>query len=99
MSDKHSAVEITEETRDDLRELRVPGETEAETLQRVVRKVAREDRVLYSLFTVFAVVGALAWILTFALVGESVANVVGGLFIASTLFWVVWREVTFRGVV
>ena len=97
MSDDKTSIEVTQETRDRIRELQAPGETTAETVHRLVKRTSEEDSILYSYFTVFAVIAALIWILSFALLGETEANAVGGLFITSTIFWLIWKEMQFQG--
>ena len=98
MSGKPITVEISEETQERLRKLQHPGETKDETVQRVIEDATEDDLGLYSLFTLVALAGAVLWLVSFAILGESLSNAVGGIFIASTLFWVIWKEIQFRSI-
>ena len=98
MSDKSITVEIPEETQERLRKLQNPNETLDETVQRVINEATEDDLGLYSLFTLVAIVGAVLWLGSFVMFGESVSNSVGGIFIASTLLWVIWKEIQFYSV-
>ena len=98
MSNKPITVEISEETQERLRKLQNPGETKDETVQRVIEDATEDDLGLYSLFTLVAMAAVVLWLVSFVVLGESVSNAVGGIFIASTLFWVVWKEIQFQSV-
>lgn len=93
MSNKPITVEFSEETNKRLRKVQNHGETTDETVQRVIEDAAEDDSGLYSLFTLVATVGAVLWLVSFAVLGESISNAVGGIFIASTIFWVIWKEI------
>lgn len=96
MSDKSVTVELPEEAHKSLSKLRISGETTDETVQRVIEDAAEGGSGLYSLFTLVAMAGAALWLVSFVVVGESLSNGVGGIFIAGTLFWLILKEIQFR---
>ena len=98
MSKETHSIDVSAETRERLQDLREQGESLNETVERVVEN-NRDERVLYSKFSVVAVAGAVLWLLSYAVFGQTVSNAFAGVFIALTLFWLGYRELAFRGII
>lgn len=98
MSNKPTTIEISEEANKHLQKLQDPSETDSETVQRVLEDAATDSTGMYSLFTLVAMTGLVLWLVSFVTLGASVSNAVGGIFLASTLFWVIWKEIKFQSI-
>lgn len=97
MSEDTHSIELSADTWERLEELREKPESMDSTILRLLNN-AEDNRVLFSNFTVFVSVGAVSWITTYLLIGETISNAISGLVIAATLFWFVWKELSFRGI-
>lgn len=95
-SDNTHTINVSEDTWERLQEFREQGESASETVERALEN-SQDDGVLVSKFSVLAFIVGLVWLGSFVLVGEEVSNAIAGLFIALTLFWLIFRELASRG--
>ena len=90
-------IKLSEELVEEVNQVRKPGESQDETIFRLLQyELVNEPRYRYR-FALLAVSVTVLWALTYVFVGPTESNAIGGIYIAVIALWAVWREFQIKG--
>lgn len=93
MTDRKRSVDLPDELFDKLNDVRTPGEDVDDTVERLLRDRLDRASPVGTPFALITIGVAVLWLLTFVLVDETISSVVGGVYIASVMFWTIWQQI------
>lgn len=91
MSTDRDSIKIPDETMSKIQEKKRYGESQDETIDRLLTRGIEGD-IDHSKLMIFSFVAAVLWLLSLALIDTTISNLVGGFYISTVLFWTIWME-------